>query len=1459
MENVSNDYLGKHKKFRADSKKLAMFFIISAFIVAIVVFWWLKLVGITVTGEAFCGLDEHTHGEECYNSELVCGYDETDTTDETGDSEAVTEDVHVHTDGCYSKSLICKKAEHTHSAECFPDKTADVESVSDWLSTFKNVKITNNIPENLIAVATTQVGYKESESNFEFDSEGNKNGYTRYGEWYGNPYGKWNATFVSFCLHYSNINNCDELKASGAESLRLAWSGRGVYSPKGEYEAQRGDVLFTDADGDGTADTVGIILSTDSKGFLVITGDSNDKVETVSVENSDAVIGFGRTGELHFAKDTEYKTETEEPTTATTEIEKKPVAPLKLFSSSAPSAAADAKIEYTTDLTRLLASAEIKTLEGVPVVDGSTVYIGQHYVVSLRFVEDNSGDEWLQFGHNEQHYLTYQLPSNIHCDPFTQWHPITATLEDGTVMDVGRYFIDENGFLRITFDDDENGVCFGHRYTNADVTIDFTATVGSTQSGDSAKVEFNDQIHVDVDIDDKAEMKVTKTHGSYDGVNNTIDYQIRIEATKAVIKDLVVPDDIWERHHALKDTIVVTDLKGNVLDPQPTIGAGSPGATGGFTLTGFPDFAAGEGYIINYKSSINDDLLGQEEVGLWNGVYPYGSNASGEPVNGEAQDWVNVELNKIEKEGNQSVLTDANGNIVPVIEWEIEIKKSDENLQGTVLIDTLGHGLEYYTGQPIKIKRYDHNGDRLNDTTLSWDDVEIVDNSMSFALPDGHRFVIVYYTTYEELKDGEHKHYTNQAKVTINNREEVAGGEADVVGFIPRINKSASGNDGEYVYFNIEADIPAVIKDWGSFFLTDLAAFWSYNDNSEGYLYVENIPEDLVITAETDSGRVISFTPYVAGGPTENTYIIISPAEGNQHHSFNVLFNTSEKTYDSSKWILNEDATLTVSYKIPFDAKTGVEWTGELQGDKTLEDVLLDGYKLANEAYLNYTDIIRATASTTYEYKPTITKKSVVNDDGTIDYTVVFYNTVPGSHGDEGYLSSATSINFTDTFDEKLEYVEGSLTVTCYDPWRTNLWLNKYQYNGSADGNSLDVSGTELVFKEYNYAGAQYNPDGSELWGTWLAYRENYLEYCNAMRGGEHVFTYKLKLKDEYLNGTDENRFELDNTAELFWDGDKSSGPASDTVEIKTGLLDKQAVQENNKLKFDIHINRQALDILEGSDTLTIEDTMTENLSVYWDSIKLYYEDDNGNWVDFDDTADNYTYTVTYDQTSNKLTFVVPDEVHIRIDYNTLVTQSGKVSVNNMVKVDGKAEVTDIYDANFTVQEHSGGATGSMHNFTLIKQDGDTDERLGNVTFHLYGPMPNPDAVLPEGVAKNITTDSGKALGYIGTYTTGADGTKVIESQYLTQGGPYALIEKDPPEGYIKLTKPVYFYFYNDDPNGIIQTVTTLIVVENYTYGFVLPETGGMGILPTAIIGISLTAFPVLYSIIRRKRERRFS
>ena len=1402
MENVNENYLDRHRKFRIDSKKLATIFLVSAFIVAIIVFWWLKLVGITVTGEAFCGLDEHNHGGDCYTSELICTLTESPADNNGEDYEAesptgvsscgeaaadeeeeLTEESHFHTDDCYEKTLVCTKTEHTHTPECFPDKTADVETVSDWLATIEEVEITNNIPENLIAIAMSQVGYEESRNNFEFDDDGKRNGYTRYGEWYGNPYGKWNTMFVSFCLHYANINNDEELKSAGAQAMRLAWQNRGAYVAADSYSPQRGDLVFFDDDEDGDSDSTAIILSAEGTNLIIVSGDSNNKVETLNVEITENIIGYGMTGELSFAKDMEYESEGDKPADEKKEEAAEEAPPLMLFASPR------ANITYINNLTSVVKSVSFKTLEGEVLGSDSTVYLGQTYVISLEFAEDNTGSEWVQFQHDEDHHLHYQLPDNIHCEPFTEWHPITATTENGTIEDVGKYFINEDGLLIVVFEDDPvTGECFGAKYSNVNFSVELNATVGSTQSGTSTDVVFNDKISVNLNIDSTAEIQASKTHGTYNGKDNTMEYQIRIEATKAVVKDLVVADDVYleNNHHILKDTIVVTDLEGNVLDPQPTIGPGrySGTAEAGFTLTGFPDFAAGEGFLIKYKAAINDDKLGEEKVGLWNGVDATGKNAVGQPVAKWAEDWVEVELNKIEKDGQQSVLTKNDGTIVPVIEWEIEIKKSDSNLEGTVVIDTLGNGLEYYTGEKIRIKRYDQWGNRLNDTFLDWDDVEVNDNSMSFELPAGYRFVIVYYTTYEELQEGEQKHYTNTAKVTINQREEVAGGEADVVGFVPNIKKSASGNDGEYVYFTIEADVPGVIKDWGGFFLTDLAAFWSYNENAEGFLYVENMPEDLVITAKTESGRVIDFTPYVPGGPTENTFILVAPAEGNQYHSFNIFFNTSESTKASSKWILSEDSKLTVSYKIPFDAKTGIEWTGELTGDMTIEDLLLKNYKMANEAYLNYTNIIKVTGVSTYEYSPTITKKSVVNADGTVDYTVVFHNTIPGSHGDQGYLMSAQSILFTDTFDEKFEYVQGSLMVTCYDPWRDYLWLDKFKYNGPADGNSLNVGGTELLFYDYNYAEAQFNPDGSQLWGTWLAGRAHYLDYCNSMKGGKHVFTYKLKLKDEYLYTTEDNLFELDNTAELKWDGDKSSGPVTETVEIKTGLLDKHAVQENNKLMFDIHINRNALDILENANTLTIEDTMTPNLSVYWDSIKLLYEDKaTGSWIEFDSENSQYSYTVTYDQASNKLTFVIPDELHIRIDYTTLITESGHVSVNNTVKVDGKAQVSDFLDANFKVEQHSGGASGSIHSIIMLKQDGDTDVRLPNVTFRLYGPMGDPDATVPNGVDDTIYTDNNEALHYIGSYTTGDDGTVKIETQYLTLGGPYALVEASPPEG----------------------------------------------------------------------------
>ena len=129
-----------------------------------VVFWSLKLTGIGVAGEAFCGKQEHVHGQSCVDV-----------------------------------SNPCKLEEHIHVESCYSDYRADVETSDDWTKTLADIARGPTIKENAVLVAKSQLGYQESILNFQVDAQMVRRGITRYGQWYGNPYGDWSAMFVSFC------------------------------------------------------------------------------------------------------------------------------------------------------------------------------------------------------------------------------------------------------------------------------------------------------------------------------------------------------------------------------------------------------------------------------------------------------------------------------------------------------------------------------------------------------------------------------------------------------------------------------------------------------------------------------------------------------------------------------------------------------------------------------------------------------------------------------------------------------------------------------------------------------------------------------------------------------------------------------------------------------------------------------------------------------------------------------------------------------------------------------------------------------------------------------------------------------------------------------------------------------------------------------------------------------------
>ena len=249
--------------------------------------------------------DPHEHSESCYAVEII----------EAQENKVLICDIpeclHVHEDACYEWRMTCEQLEHIHSMECYSDQTADVETPLDWQKMFAGYPYSGNLRRDLAGIARMQVGYAESERNFEVGSDGTRRGYTRYGAWYGVPYGDWSAMFVSFCLDYAGADYDEAPGNTGASSMAKTWDKLGKYAPKGEYTPVEGDLVFF------KDHTVGIVTDVVGSTFYAVCGDMENAVVSVSMSMADSSIkGWGSTVGTVAAEETPVPTA--EPTAAPT-------------------------------------------------------------------------------------------------------------------------------------------------------------------------------------------------------------------------------------------------------------------------------------------------------------------------------------------------------------------------------------------------------------------------------------------------------------------------------------------------------------------------------------------------------------------------------------------------------------------------------------------------------------------------------------------------------------------------------------------------------------------------------------------------------------------------------------------------------------------------------------------------------------------------------------------------------------------------------------------------------------------------------------------------------------------------------------------------------------------------------------------------------------------------------------
>ena len=238
-----------NRRHQARNRSMALFLAVSI-VLSGNVFWTLRNTGVALADEYTCGLSEHTHSDECYEEQLICGE---------------TDPEHIHDENCYNRVLTCGHDEHTHTDACRPEDAASRELQSEWES--KLPQPVDKKAQSLVNTAASQLDYKED-----------PDGYTRYGAWYGNPTGDWNVMFVSFCLHYSGISENDIPYGSGGWAWQVKLDKCGLLNRDFTVLPQMGDLLLIDNDGDGKCDLTGIIVDINDKEISVMEGDIDGAV-----------------------------------------------------------------------------------------------------------------------------------------------------------------------------------------------------------------------------------------------------------------------------------------------------------------------------------------------------------------------------------------------------------------------------------------------------------------------------------------------------------------------------------------------------------------------------------------------------------------------------------------------------------------------------------------------------------------------------------------------------------------------------------------------------------------------------------------------------------------------------------------------------------------------------------------------------------------------------------------------------------------------------------------------------------------------------------------------------------------------------------------------------------------------------------------------------------------------------
>ena len=1405
-------------------------------------------------GSLICDLFEHTHDDSCYSVEyeLVCGLEEGELVEEPNpdyvpvDEEAfavfddavalqpVVDDssldtpVHHHTDACYEEVLVCGLPEHHHTVNCLSDPLADVEDEETW-SAKTNVVLTGAWADDLTAVAKSQLGYQQSERNFQLDDEDQTTvrHYTRYGAWYGNAYGAWDVMFLSYCLNYANVPQTTVPQRAGVQALRSDLRGSEWLKAAAEVELVPGDIVFYNsittetvaveedapqimddsADADiallslepaaaepqteertVSTETVGIVsdVDADTGTLTVISGDVDGKVAEVSLR-ADEITDVIDLAAAHKAQEEGERAEPDgvEPagdeetslviwaTGPVSQVSPYAVALLSDEAADDVSTAAETVKSLDRHITSITFQKESGTgsqKQWTDIPEGETVKDGDTIQLVVNF---KLPDGTFPSGSGT---MTYQLPGGLKLDKKIETDVI---IDVATGNSMGTYSIDTNGLVTMNFTGIGRGAAFDGKLTfkaKADLA---TAPDGKISFGNNMELQVTKK---DPDLSIKKELTNYQDKGVSWWSNENRGYyaywKVTVSTKNGSGGTVKISDKITGfpgKHNTTDIPITLWKVAADGVQTRLTVGNDpyqyTVSADGSeLSFAALPELNEGEKYILYYATKAADeDLKAMYGTGKPNIMY---NTAAAETdtvktvSSGEKR--ITYNRNIIQKTG----VLNADG----LIEWTVVVRAPLDGptdfLKDYTFQDVLPGNVTLSGEINVQIE-----GAQTTYVTMKPEDMKggIKLSELSDNAKTAYRFTITYKTTVPT--DGSAS-VTNRAYIADNLWAEDT---VPVSQGIWKLTKTHNRTDNNNIaYWDLSA-VNATGAD--HFELTDTIG--NTTDGSDRHY---------AIASELQKAIEDGLTLYLTGS---NSTLNYAQVEKYLTITYFDAFNNKVDANDANTHVLSftvavkkaeGDDSIAVRQMVLKDVPTHEVRSGKPEGADWI---------FTNNAKITQDGSTKASDSAEDVYRSSVFEKSVAID---------------GKRQD--YITGDTTVNYDDVKDQKLLYrirlvttgtETGNIVITDTMPTGTELTVNGDKLRLYVDNEQCSWNPAERWHVTYDETNKKLTV---EVYG------------CND--GKQHVIEllYEVSFKND-SRWKDLLTSDIAYTNEAKWGSETAA--IKTTVHkdiaplIKTGkqLKDKNGNWTNN-VTYTVIINPSAQK-LGTTGTLKLKDKaeIIRGNSFYGHNVRLYhYERDKD--VSSLTQVEEGLYHIDDPEPDYWLCMTVPDKTALLLQYDIEFDPGSytQPKLSNTVHLEGIAQGT-AEDVNFKTNDSSVQITRGQ--LVIHKMDAETSKFLPDAEFTIdyYDTGSSMFKTFMPG-----TTDANGELTFS---ITSAE-------QTLSPNVLYRLTETKAPDNYILDSTPKYLFFYEKgaDPKEAFKTALgdtpitdhdKTVTVDDVTFG----------------------------------------